>query len=149
MAPGCGKSFGRLKAAQLVDEPLFRVYGGLGHGWQRSNNTLKIRRTFKYRLYPNRRQREALRATLEVCRQLYNDALQERREAWKTAFNEAFEAVAVNGRPVKSLNRPLSCQPPRIREVMPLETQCLPLPKGNSTTAVIWKFFEMSKGKGP
>ena len=84
MAPGCGKSFGRLKAAQLVDEPLFRVYGGLGHGWQRSNNTLKIRRTFKYRLYPNRRQREALRATLEVCRQLYNDALQERREAWKT-----------------------------------------------------------------
>src|SRR5439155_23998344 len=44
---------------------------------------LKIRKTFKYRLYPNRKQRESLLATLEVCRDLYNDALQERREAWK------------------------------------------------------------------
>ena len=44
---------------------------------------LKIRRRFKYRLYPNRQQREFLLATLEVCRNLYNDALQERREAWK------------------------------------------------------------------
>lgn len=43
----------------------------------------KIRRTFKYRLYPKRKQREGLCTTLEVCRQLYNDALQERREAWK------------------------------------------------------------------
>ncbi|PYX52647.1 MAG: transposase, partial [Acidobacteria bacterium] len=39
---------------------------------------LKIRKTFKYRLYPNRKQRESLLATLEVCRDLYNDALQER-----------------------------------------------------------------------
>jgi REP element-mobilizing transposase RayT len=31
----------------------------------------------------NRKQRESLLATLEVCRYLYNDALQERREAWK------------------------------------------------------------------
>jgi putative transposase len=45
---------------------------------------LKIRRTFKYRLFPNRKQRETLATTLEVCRQLYNDALQERRDAWKT-----------------------------------------------------------------
>src|ERR1700719_2738927 len=44
---------------------------------------LKIRKTFNYRLYPNRKQRESLLATLEVCRYLYNDALQERREAWK------------------------------------------------------------------
>ena len=44
---------------------------------------MKIRKTFKYRLYPNRKQRESLLATLEVCRHLYNDALQERREAWK------------------------------------------------------------------
>ena len=42
------------------------------------------RRTFKYRLYPNRRQREKLQATLEVCRELYNAALQERREAWSS-----------------------------------------------------------------
>ena len=44
---------------------------------------LKIRKTFKYRLYRNRKQRETLLATLEVCRDLYNDALQERRDAWK------------------------------------------------------------------
>jgi putative transposase len=44
---------------------------------------LKIRIEFKYRLYPDRKQRESLLATLEVCRELYNDALQERREAWK------------------------------------------------------------------
>jgi len=43
----------------------------------------KIRRTYKYRLWPNRKQREVLFSTLEVCRQLYNDALKERREAWE------------------------------------------------------------------
>jgi len=43
-----------------------------------------LRRTFKYRLYPNRRQREKLQATLDVCRELYNAALQERREAWSS-----------------------------------------------------------------
>ena len=32
----------------------------------------KIRRTYKYRLWPNRKQREVLFSTLEVCRQLYN-----------------------------------------------------------------------------
>jgi len=42
------------------------------------------RRTFKYRLYPDRPQREKLQATLEVCRELYNAALQERREAWSS-----------------------------------------------------------------
>ncbi|HEX8882733.1 MAG TPA: transposase, partial [Candidatus Acidoferrum sp.] len=42
------------------------------------------KRTFKYRLYPNRRQREKLQATLDVCRELYNAALQERREAWSS-----------------------------------------------------------------
>ena len=42
------------------------------------------RRTFKYRLYPNRQQREKLQATLDVCRELDNAALQERREAWSS-----------------------------------------------------------------
>ncbi|HEX2711399.1 MAG TPA: transposase, partial [Candidatus Acidoferrales bacterium] len=42
------------------------------------------RRTFKYRLYPNRQQRGKLQATLDVCRELYNAALQERREAWSS-----------------------------------------------------------------
>jgi hypothetical protein len=41
------------------------------------------RKTFKFRLYPNRQQREKLTATLDVCRELYNAGLQERIEAWK------------------------------------------------------------------
>jgi putative transposase len=39
--------------------------------------------SYKYRLYPNRGQRQALDRTLEIHRQVYNAALQERREAWK------------------------------------------------------------------
>ena len=30
------------------------------------------RKTFKYRLYPNRLQRERLQTTLDLCRELYN-----------------------------------------------------------------------------
>ena len=41
------------------------------------------RKTFKFRLYPNREQRNKLTATLDVCRELYNAGLQERIEAWK------------------------------------------------------------------
>jgi putative transposase len=40
------------------------------------------RLTFKYRLHPHRQQREKLQTTLDVCRELYNAALQERRDAW-------------------------------------------------------------------
>ena len=42
-----------------------------------------MRRTFKYRAYPTRAQREALnRQVNEACR-LYNSALEERRSAWR------------------------------------------------------------------
>src|SRR5437660_10444969 len=41
-------------------------------------------RTFKYRLYPSRRQRETLSAQVELCRELYNAALQERIASYKT-----------------------------------------------------------------
>jgi hypothetical protein len=42
---------------------------------------LRMKRTFKYRLYPNHPQQEQLQATLNVCRELYNAGLQERRDA--------------------------------------------------------------------
>jgi transposase len=42
------------------------------------------RKTFKFRLYSNRQQRDRLTATLEVCRELYHAALQERIGAWKS-----------------------------------------------------------------
>jgi len=43
-----------------------------------------MQRTFKHRLYPNRKQRENLAAQLDMCRELYNAALQERIESYKT-----------------------------------------------------------------
>jgi putative transposase len=42
-----------------------------------------VRKAFKYRLYPNHLQAEALDAMLETHRRLYNSALQERREVYE------------------------------------------------------------------
>ncbi|VUT25423.1 MAG: putative transposase [Candidatus Methanolliviera sp. GoM_oil] len=44
--------------------------------------TAKIKRTFKYRIYPNREQKSILETWLDICRVLYNDCLTERRDAW-------------------------------------------------------------------
>jgi len=41
-----------------------------------------VNKAFKYRLYPTRKQAATLQRTLDLCRELYNAALQERREAW-------------------------------------------------------------------
>jgi putative transposase len=42
-----------------------------------------VRRTFRYRLYPTKAQATTMRHALELCRELYNAALQERRDAWR------------------------------------------------------------------
>jgi putative transposase len=42
-----------------------------------------MRKSFKYRLYPTRKQAERLQHTLDLCRELYNAALEERRVAWR------------------------------------------------------------------
>lgn len=42
-----------------------------------------VRRSYKFRLRPTRKQEAALNACLEDTRQLYNAALEERREAWR------------------------------------------------------------------
>ena len=39
-------------------------------------------KAYKYRLYPNENQAEKLQWTLDRCRELYNTALQERRDAY-------------------------------------------------------------------
>jgi putative transposase len=46
---------------------------------------MKIRRTYKYRIYPNKEQKALMNRWLETCRVLYNDCLTERRDAWKTS----------------------------------------------------------------
>ncbi len=42
-----------------------------------------MRKTFKYRLYPNKQQRCLLEQQLEECRWLYNEPLAARRDAWE------------------------------------------------------------------
>lgn len=43
-----------------------------------------MRKSFKFRLYPNERQRELLVHLLRDCQQLYNAALEQKRDAWRT-----------------------------------------------------------------
>jgi putative transposase len=42
-----------------------------------------MRKTFQYRLYPNKQQQGLLEQQLEECRWLYNDLLAARRDAWE------------------------------------------------------------------
>ncbi len=42
-----------------------------------------MRKTFKYRLYPNKQQQRLLEQQLEECRWLYNELLAARRDAWE------------------------------------------------------------------
>jgi putative transposase len=42
-----------------------------------------VRKSFKFRIYPSKAQVAKLETTLSLCRELYNAALQERREAWE------------------------------------------------------------------
>lgn len=42
-----------------------------------------MRKSYKYRIYPTRAQVTKLEATIDVCAELYNAALQERREAYR------------------------------------------------------------------
>lgn len=42
-----------------------------------------MRKTYKYRIFPTRAQATKLGATLDICRELYNASLQERRDAYR------------------------------------------------------------------
>lgn len=52
-------------------------------------HTANMRKTFKYRLYPNKHQQRILAQQLEACRWLYNSLLAER----KTARENRHESV--------------------------------------------------------
>jgi putative transposase len=43
------------------------------------------RKTYRFRLYPTAAQRDVLEGQLRLCAELYNAALQERRDAWRMA----------------------------------------------------------------
>ncbi|WP_369425313.1 helix-turn-helix domain-containing protein, partial [Methanothrix sp.] len=42
-----------------------------------------MRSAYRFRLYPTEAQIKKLEDTLETCRQLYNDALAAKKEAWE------------------------------------------------------------------
>ena len=44
-------------------------------------------KAYRYKLEPNKQQRYALARTLDVCRELYNDALYQRKMHRITRFN--------------------------------------------------------------
>ncbi|MEW6736532.1 MAG: helix-turn-helix domain-containing protein [Acidobacteriota bacterium] len=44
-----------------------------------------MKKAFKYRIETSRAVEQKLEATLDICRELYNGALQERRDAYKLA----------------------------------------------------------------
>jgi putative transposase len=50
-----------------------------------------MRKTFQYRVYPNRKQRRVLTQTLEECRWVYNETLAFRKQAWE----ERHESVSL------------------------------------------------------
>src|SRR5258708_20271944 len=43
----------------------------------------RVRKTYKYKLSPTPAQEQALEFVVRRCRELYNAALQERRDAWR------------------------------------------------------------------
>ena len=45
--------------------------------------TLTVHKTFKYKLLPTHEQEQTMAFVLRRCRELYNAALQERRDAWQ------------------------------------------------------------------
>jgi putative transposase len=63
-----------------------------------------MQRAFKYRIYPSKAQGTKLEATLSFCCELYNAALQERRDAWRMARTSInYHAQAVQLPDVKAL----------------------------------------------
>jgi len=60
-----------------------------------------VRKTFKYKLTPTPQQEQALALVVRRCRELYNAALQERRDAWQkcgvslTAASQSAQLPAV------------------------------------------------------
>ena len=56
------------------------------------------KKAFKYRLYPTKQQEQVLQTTLNLCRELYNASLEERREAYRLqkktiSFNQQSEQL--------------------------------------------------------
>jgi putative transposase len=69
-------------------------------------NEQTVRKTFKYIFKPTHEQEKALAFVLRRCRELYNTALQERRDAWQKYGVDVTAAMQ-------------SVQLPEVKEVRP------------------------------
>jgi putative transposase len=68
--------------------------------------TTPMQRTFKYRIYPSKAQKSNLEQTLTLCCELYNAALQERREAYKTSKTSInYHAQAIQMPEIKAIRK--------------------------------------------
>ena len=65
-----------------------------------------MRKAFKYRIYPTKKQETLLKNTLGICCELYNAALQERRDAYKLAGKSINYSIQQNQLPQIKKDRP-------------------------------------------
>lgn len=83
-----------------------------------------MRRAYKFRLRPTRNQEAALSACLEDTRQLYNAALEERRDAWRmsrhqvTFYSQDAQLQEIRGGDLEQYGRwSFSCERAAIRRL--------------------------------
>jgi putative transposase len=83
-----------------------------------------VKRAYKFRLRPTRKQEAALTACLEDTRQLYNAALEERREAWRMGchqvsfFSQSAQLKEIRATDPEQYERwPFSCERAAIRRL--------------------------------
>ncbi|CAG8852043.1 11858_t:CDS:1, partial [Gigaspora margarita] len=67
---------------------------------------LIMKKTFKYRLYPNKQQKEKINQTLETCRILYNEFLAERKEAYEQEQRKITCFEQINSLPSRKETNP-------------------------------------------
>jgi transposase len=67
-----------------------------------------MRKTFKYRLYPNRQQQRLLEQQLEECRRLYNHLLAARRDAGEHS-QASLRLYDQQGDPARAQDRAARC----------------------------------------
>src|SRR5215204_4827509 len=65
-----------------------------------------MQRAYKYRIYPSRAQQTAIDDTLGLCAELYNAALQERRDAYRIAHKSIGYKEQANQLPDIKIIRP-------------------------------------------
>src|SRR5258706_8815474 len=103
--------FTRMLCAILLTAQISAVNANLSltvwhHVWSvnRMADRIITQRTFQYRIYPSPAQKTKLEQTLGFCCELYNAALQERRDAWRinrTSIN--YHAQAIQLPEIKSI----------------------------------------------